>query len=38
MPTGERTSDVRCADDTLIVGPMDGRTIPVPLAWYPRLA
>lgn len=30
----ERVSDVRCADDTLIVDMMDGRTISVPLAWY----
>lgn len=36
--TDERVSDVRCTDDTLIVDLMDGRTISVPLAWYPRLA
>jgi len=29
---------VRCTDDDLIVDLMDGRTISVPLAWYPRLA
>jgi hypothetical protein len=34
----ERVSDVRCTDDTLVVDLMDGRTISVPLAWYPRLA
>jgi len=34
----ERVSDVRCTDDTLTVDLMDGRTISVPLAWYPRLA
>lgn len=35
--TDERVSDVRCTDDSLIVDLMDGRTISVPLAWYPRL-
>lgn len=34
----ERVSDVRCTDESLIVDLMDGRTISVPLAWYPRLA
>lgn len=29
--------DVKVADETLIVGLSDGRTISVPLAWYPRL-
>jgi hypothetical protein len=33
----ERVADVRCTDDDLIVDLMDGRTISVPLAWYPRL-
>lgn len=36
--TDERVSDVRCTDDTLSVDLMDGRTISVPLAWFPRLA
>ena len=36
--TDERVSDVRCTDDTLSAYLMDGRTISVPLAWYPRLA
>ena len=36
--TDERVSDVRASDDTLTVDLMDGRTISVPLAWYPRLA
>lgn len=36
--TDERVSDVRCTDDTLTVDLMDGRTISVPLVWYPRLA
>jgi len=35
--TDERVADVRCNDDSLIVDLMDGRTISVPLAWYPRL-
>ncbi|MGD9812021.1 MAG: DUF2442 domain-containing protein [Sphingobium sp.] len=34
----ERVSDVRCTDESLVVDLMDGRTISVPLAWYPRLA
>ena len=37
-PPDERVSDVRCTDETLTVDLMDGRTISVPLAWYPRLA
>ena len=32
-----RVKDVRCADDELIVGISDGRTVSVPLVWYPRL-
>jgi hypothetical protein len=36
--TDERVADVRCDDHSLIVDLMDGRTISVPLAWYPRLA
>ncbi len=34
---GERVVDVRCDDDTMSVDLADGRTITVPLAWYPRL-
>jgi len=34
---GERVKDVRCTADELIVELLDGRTICVPLAWYPRL-
>lgn len=42
MPTsenraGERVKDVCCTDDVLSVDLVDGRTITVPLAWYPRL-
>ena len=32
-----RVKDVRMSEDTLSVDLMDGRTITVPLAWYPRL-
>jgi hypothetical protein len=35
--TDERVADVRCDSDSLVVDLMDGRTISVPLAWYPRL-
>ena len=34
---GERVKDVRCDDETLSVDLMDGRTIMVLLAWFPRL-
>ena len=34
----ERIKDVRIDADVLSVDLMDGRTITVPLAWYPRLA
>ena len=34
----ERVSSVGFEDDRLIVDLADGRTIAVPLAWYPRLA
>lgn len=33
----ERVADVRCDAERLIVDLADGRTIAVPLAWYPRL-
>ena len=33
----ERARDVRVSEDTLTVDLMDGRTISVPLLWYPRL-
>lgn len=35
--TDERVLDVRFDEASLIVDLMDGRTISVPLAWYPRL-
>jgi len=34
---GERVRDVRFTEDVLIVDLLDGRTISVPLVWYPRL-
>ena len=37
IATDERVANVRCNDDYLTVDLMDGRTIAVPLAWYPRL-
>ena len=33
----ERVRDVRFSEDSLTVDLMDGRSISVPLAWYPRL-
>ncbi len=37
LSADERVRSVRSDDDTLSVDLMDGRTIMVPLAWYPRL-
>jgi hypothetical protein len=34
---GERVKDVHLTEDTLSVDLIDGRTIMVPVAWYPRL-
>ncbi len=34
---GERVKDVHFTPDTLAVDLLDGRTIIVPLVWYPRL-
>jgi len=34
---GERVKEVRFTEDTMSVDLIDGRTIIVPLAWYPRL-
>jgi len=36
--TTARAADVSTTDDELIVRLVDGRTIIVPLAWYPRLS
>jgi hypothetical protein len=33
----ERVKDVHFTEDTISVDLMDGRTITVPLVWYPRL-
>jgi len=37
LSSGQRVKDVRFDEDTLSVDLVDGRTITVPLAWYPRL-
>lgn len=34
---GERVKNVYFGEDTFSVDLLDGRTITVPLAWYPRL-
>ncbi|MEO1396480.1 MAG: DUF2442 domain-containing protein [Cyanobacteria bacterium J06634_5] len=33
----ERVKEISFTDDTISVELMDGRTITVPLVWYPRL-
>lgn len=38
LAADERVADLRCTNDTLSVDLLDGRTITVPLLWYPRLA
>ena len=38
LAADERVASVRCSEGTLSVDLMDGRTIIVPLLWYPRLA
>ncbi len=37
ITTDERVADVKVTEDALSVTLMDGRTISVPLVWYPRL-
>jgi hypothetical protein len=37
LAADERVSGVEVTDNTLSVALMDGRTISVPLVWYPRL-
>src|SRR6266446_6825512 len=37
LAADERVRAVAVTDDTLSVALMDGRTISVPLAWFPRL-
>ncbi len=34
---GERITAVRVTDDSLTIDLLDGRTVTVPLVWYPRL-
>jgi hypothetical protein len=34
---GEKITGVRLAEDSLSVDFLDGRSLTVPLAWYPRL-
>ena len=37
LAADERLKDVKFTGDSMSVDLMDGRTISVPLAWYPRL-
>ena len=37
LTADERVTDVEFTEDTLSVALRDGRTITVPLVWYPRL-
>ncbi len=37
LAADERVKSVHLSDETLSVDLMDGRTITVPLAWYPKL-
>ena len=37
LAADERVAGVEITEDALIVALMDGRTISVPLVWYPRL-
>jgi hypothetical protein len=37
LAADERVADVEVTEDVLSVRLMDGRTISVPVAWYPRL-
>jgi hypothetical protein len=38
LAADERIRDVHFTEDSLSVDLMDGRTISVPLVWYPRLS
>jgi hypothetical protein len=38
LAADERVAEVEVNDDALTVRLMDGRTISVPLVWYPRLS
>jgi hypothetical protein len=33
-----QAENVQITEDSLVVDPVDGRTVSVPIAWYPRLA
>lgn len=37
LKADERVSEVHVSEDALIVDLMDGRSISVPLVWYPKL-
>ncbi len=37
LDPGLRIQDVHCTEDELVVRIADGRTLSVPLVWYPRL-
>jgi len=37
LAADERVADLKITEDALSVQLMDGRTISVPLVWYPRL-
>lgn len=37
FPVDKRVKDVRFTEDSISVDLMDGRSITVPLVWYPRL-
>ena len=37
LSSDERVKDVRLTDEILSVDFVDGRTISVPISWYPRL-
>jgi hypothetical protein len=37
LKADERVADVAVSSDSLAVALMDGRTISVPLVWYPKL-
>ncbi|HVP42317.1 MAG TPA: DUF2442 domain-containing protein [Terriglobales bacterium] len=37
LQADERVADVKVTSDDLVVRLMDGRSISVPLVWYPRL-
>ena len=38
VETNPLAQDVHCTDSELVVSLVDGRTISVPLIWFPRLA